>query len=221
MYTEQIKRIKNKLNQLETLDQDLEVFGADTHEYTLNPILTTKAVVEFEKQHQVSLPKDYVAFITQIGNGGVGPFYGLQTLADASIDETAALMGQADATSLLNKVFPHTTSWNPVDKLEAIDNKIEQAFNEGNSDLEEELYHQRLEIIGEPEHDYGRLNLCDYGCGITIFLVVNGPQQGIMWTDDRINDGGLYPSIELENEKELSFLDWYEMWLDNSIADFE
>ncbi|MGL5277419.1 SMI1/KNR4 family protein [Myroides sp.] len=221
MYTEQIKRIKDKISQLEDLDQDLEVFGADTHEYTLNPILGEKEVSKFEQEHKVTLPKDYVAFITQIGNGGVGPFYGLQTLAEASINEEEMLVMGNSTSALLQKPFPHTTAWNPLEQLGALDDKIADAYDKGEEELEEELYEERLEIIGGEEHDYGRLNLCDYGCGITLFLVVTGEQKGIMWTDDRMNDGGLYPSIELENTANLSFLDWYELWLDNSIAEFE
>ncbi|MDM1351118.1 SMI1/KNR4 family protein [Myroides marinus] len=221
MYTEQIKRIKDKISQLEDLDQDLEVFGADTHEYTLNPILGEKEVSKFEQEHKVTLPKDYVAFITQIGNGGVGPFYGLQTLAEASINEEEMLVMGNSTSALLQKPFPHTIAWNPLEQLGALDDKIADAYDKGDEELEEELYEERLEIIGGEEHDYGRLNLCDYGCGITLFLVVTGEQKGIMWTDDRMNDGGLYPSIELENTANLSFLDWYELWLDNSIAEFE
>lgn len=221
MYTEQIKRIKDKISQLEDLDQDLEVFGADTHEYTLNPVLGEKEVSKFEQEHKVTLPKDYVAFITQIGNGGVGPFYGLQTLAEASINEEEMLVMGNSTSALLQKPFPHTTTWNPLEQLGALDDKIADAYDKGDEELEEELYEERLEIIGGEEHDYGRLNLCDYGCGITLFLVVTGEQKGIMWTDDRMNDGGLYPSIELENTASLSFLDWYELWLDNSIAEFE
>lgn len=221
MYTEQIKRIKDKISQLEDLDQDLEVFGADTHEYILNPVLDEKEVSKFEQEHKVTLPKDYVAFITQIGNGGVGPFYGLQTLAEASINEEEMLVMGNSTSALLQKPFPHTTTWNPLEQLGALDDKIADAYDKGDEELEEELYEERLEIIGGEEHDYGRLNLCDYGCGITLFLVVTGEQKGIMWTDDRMNDGGLYPSIELENTANLSFLDWYELWLDNSIAEFE
>lgn len=108
MYTEQIKRIKEKISQLDKLDQDLEVFGADTHEYILNPVLSEKEVTQFEKEHQISLPKDYVAFITQVGNGGVGPFYGLQTLAEASVNEEVMMITGEDTSSLLQKAFPHT-----------------------------------------------------------------------------------------------------------------
>jgi len=221
MYTEQIKRIKDKISQLEDLDQDLEVFGADAHEYILNPVLDEKEVSKFEQEHKVTLPKDYVAYITQIGNGGVGPFYGLQTLVEASINEEEMLVMGNSTSVLLQNPFPHTAAWNPLEQLGALDDKIADAYDKGDEELEEELYEERLEIIGGEEHDYGRLNLCDYGCGITLFLVVTGEQKGIMWTDDRMNDGGLYPSIELENTANLSFLDWYELWLDNSIAEFE
>ena len=221
MYTEQIKRIQKKISQLTDFDQDLEVFGADTHEYTLTPVLTSKEVAQFEKEHKVTLPLDYVAFITQVANGGVGPFYGLQPLSEACINEEEMMITGKSTSTSLQKDFPHTALWNPIEELEAIDNKITIANEKKDHDLEEELYEERLTIIAGEEHDYGRLNLCDYGCGITLFLVVTGQQKGIMWTDDRINDGGLYPSIELENDSPLSFLDWYELWLDSSLAEFK
>lgn len=40
-----------------------------------------------------------------------------------------------------------------------------------------------------------------------------------MWTDNRVNDGGIYPSVELENIGKISFLSWYELWLDNTIKE--
>lgn len=218
MYTEQIHRIKEKVNQLKSLDQDLEIFGADTHEYILNPTVSIEDVTQFEKENKVTLPKDYLAFITEVGNGGMGPFYGLQALTEASVNEEELMITGKSTTSLLQKPFPHSSLWNPLAELESLDAKIENAS--GDDELEEQLYEKRLALISGEEHDYGRLNLCDFGCGITIFLVVAGNQKGFMWTDDRINDGGLYPSIELENINSLTFLDWYELWLDNSISEF-
>ncbi|WP_286375979.1 hypothetical protein [Acinetobacter sp. R933-2] len=38
-----------------------------------------------------------------------------------------------------------------------------------------------------------------------------------MWTDDRANDGGIYPSQELGNRERITFLNWYERWLDQSL----
>ncbi|GEP90576.1 hypothetical protein SAMN05660909_02938 [Chitinophaga terrae (ex Kim and Jung 2007)] len=44
-------------------------------------------------------------------------------------------------------------------------------------------------------------------------------RHGYIWSDDRGNDAGIYPSLELGNEKKLSFLDWYEYWLDSSLSE--
>jgi len=57
----------------------------------------------------------------------------------------------------------------------------------------------------------GTLVLCHEGCGILHLLVVAGPSRGQMWVDNRCNDQGLYPLG-------VTFLDWYERWLDNTLA---
>lgn len=48
-------------------------FGADTHHYQLNAALARANVAAFERAHSVDLPDDYVAFLTELGNGGAGP----------------------------------------------------------------------------------------------------------------------------------------------------
>ena len=50
---------------------------------------------------------------------------------------------------------------------------------------------------------------------------MNGQEKGNMWTDDRTNDAGLYPTIELGNKGKITFLDWYELWLDNSLEEIQ
>jgi hypothetical protein len=52
-------------------------------------------------------------------------------------------------------------------------------------------------------------------------LVVNGQEYGNIWTDDRGSDGGIYPSMELGNKEKINFLDWYELWLDNSLEEIK
>jgi hypothetical protein len=101
--------------------------------------------------------------------------------------------------------------------LAELDAKIEAAFEAGDEELEEQLFNQKWELIGGEEHDYGRLYTADFGCGVMISLVVNGSEKGYMWTDDRTNDAGLYPSTELGNKEKLTFLDWYELWLEQSL----
>ena len=37
----------------------------------------------FEEKHNLLLPEEYKFFLTQIGNGGAGPYYGLYSLDEA------------------------------------------------------------------------------------------------------------------------------------------
>jgi hypothetical protein len=106
---EQLKRIKDKLKELQQLDFGFKLFGADTHKYILNPALTIEEVKKFEADNKVELPVEY---LTTIGNGGAGPFYGVHTLEESSInffDNTEKLNHKYFD---LSKPFPHTESWN-------------------------------------------------------------------------------------------------------------
>lgn len=215
---EQIERIKNKIDLLRVNDSKRKVFGAETHKYLFNPVLKLEKIRKFEIEYAVKLPIEYVIFLTKIGNGGAGPFYGIKTLNEsrfAFFDNSRKANHQYFD---LSKAFPHTEKWNVETELEELYQKIEEASEAGNDELEEQLSEQKWELIGGAEHDYGRLNITDYGCGIKISLIVNGHEKGNMWIDDRTHDGGIYPTTELGNKGKIGFLDWYELWLDNSLG---
>jgi hypothetical protein len=69
----QLERIKSKLEQLKHLGKELKLFGASSHEYTLNPTLTLEQIKVFEVIHKVDLPEEYVAFLTQLGDAVQAP----------------------------------------------------------------------------------------------------------------------------------------------------
>lgn len=77
--------IENILNNAKSVDKDLEVFGAGKHKYQLNPVTTLEKVHEFEKKYGLTLPEAYVTFLTEIGNGGAGPDYGLYSLEQVEV----------------------------------------------------------------------------------------------------------------------------------------
>ena len=60
----------------------------------------------FEKYFRIKLPIDYKNFLTQIGNGGSGPAYGLLPLADWDIEL------EIDDNNFLATDFPHIQKWN-------------------------------------------------------------------------------------------------------------
>lgn len=200
---EQLKRIQSKIEQLRQLDKNLTLFGSNRHKYNLNPKLSEDTLLNFEKTHNITLPEDYKEFLTKIGNGGVGPAYGLETFENGLFDD----LDYKRPNSLLNpsKPFPHTKPWNE----EFVSTVNEEEENE-------EEYERQYSEFSKNLMD-GVLAISNFGCGISLNLVVNGEEYGNIWTDDRGNDGGIYPSNELGNKDRITFLNWYELWLDNSL----
>ena len=76
--------IAQLIRELRAADPKRRVFGADSHHYKLRPTLNEATLRAFEAQHNLSLPADYRAFLSEVGDGEVGPFYGLETLQDAA-----------------------------------------------------------------------------------------------------------------------------------------
>src|SRR5437764_10506 len=97
------------LGELDRRDRHRRVFGSGSHQYKLNPPLAVSVIEAFEKRYDVSLPGDYRSFITEIGNGGAGPCYGVLPFGKDDDDrdwEGGGLVGEP------SKPFPHTTAWN-------------------------------------------------------------------------------------------------------------
>lgn len=196
----QATRIGEKLEKLKDIDREFHAFGAAKHRYRLDKPLTEVEIAQFENEHSVALPPEYRVFLAAVGSGGAGPFYGLETLADS-------LYGDLDYKSEDYKVdlsapFPHTDYWN----LDRDDYASDAEF--------EEIYYDK-------QHSRGVLRLANFGCGVSVNLVVKGEDYGKMWLDDRCNDNGIYYALKggvLENGK-ITFLDWYEEWLNDELAE--
>ncbi len=206
---EQIERIKVKLEQLKKLDRNLTLFGSQKHKYKLNATVSLDTINQFESTYKIKLPNEYVHFLINIGNGGAGPFYGLEPLENVLFAD----LDYKRADLLLNPTIPflHTEPWN----LEF----LSTADEEENEDEYEKQRQEFKEIYFDKEQMNGVIAICNYGCAISINLVVNGHEYGNIWTDDRASDNGIYPSYELGNNDKTTFLNWYELWLDNSLAE--
>ncbi|MFP9116827.1 SMI1/KNR4 family protein [Flavobacterium sp. RNTU_13] len=202
----QLNHIKNKLDLLRNKDRQLKIFGANRHKYTLNKCLNLKKIMAFENENKCILPQGYKLFLIHIGNGGAGPNYGLEPLENSLFDDLDYKRGE-----LLNpgRPFPYENNWNlsfrPKHSIEEND----------------ELYYEELEefenLYFNPEHINGSIRISNLGCGTYENLVVSGSEKGNIWVDCRASDGGIYPN--LKNNQRINFLDWYELWLDKSLAE--
>jgi hypothetical protein len=205
---EQLEKIKNKLELLRKLDKRCSLFGSSTHRYQLNPPLSIENVRRFELEQSITLPTDYVKFFTIIGNGGAGPFYGLEPIENSLFDD----LDYKRPDSLLNpaKPFLHSKPWN-LDFEPTVDEEENEEEYQIQFDQFQEKYYDREQMNGV-------IAICNYGCAVNLHLVVNGQEYGHIWTDDRGSNNGIYPSHELGNKEKITFLNWYELWLDNSLS---
>ena len=69
--------VSRTLSLLREYDPEFEIFGAGKHRYRLLPTAAEADVAAFEALIGVALPADYRTFITQLGDGGAGPYYGV------------------------------------------------------------------------------------------------------------------------------------------------
>lgn len=197
-----IEMLLEKFLELKNLDKGLDIFGASNHKYILNEKLREEEIIAFESKYSIGLPKEYRDFLKHVGNGGAGPYYGLQTLADSLYAD----LDYKRPGELVDPTvpFPFSEPWNMKFDGASEDEEAYEIFSA-------EYFSERWET--------GILRICNYGCGVSLNLVVNGPEKGNIWVDDRGNDGGIYPDPFFEQTGKTSFIEWYMMWLDNSLSE--
>ena len=202
---EQLLRIQQKLAQAKAADKNLEVFGADAHQYHLNPPVSEAEVLAFEKKYGVSLPEDYRAFVQTIGDAKAkksdfiaGPYFGLYAFG-TSVD---SLLYEKIETYLKApcNLSPDMTQ----EEWETLSDPL--LFSEEEEEEDEDKYFaERAKVFG------GLLPLGTQGCTYEHALVLNGKYAGRVVNVD----------LDLAQPKfafEANFLDWYERYLDEVIS---
>ena len=182
------------------------IFGALGHALALNPVASEADLARFEEEHAVVLPDDYRWFLASVGNGGAGPYYGLNPLGmmDGMRGEPEPWSG--DVVGELARPFPHSEAWNDLTGLP----------DESGIEEDEERYEAELNRFEErywgAERIEGALPICHLGCALRILLVVTGPERGRVWLDKRADYEGLSPLASADGGR-LTFLEWYDEWL--------
>lgn len=199
--TEQLQRISQKLTVLKAADTHLRLFGASTHLYRLSSPVPEEELQHFEALHNITLPTEYRSFLMEIGECGAGPYYGLLSLS-------STLYNDIDRGSVLidpSKEFTFTEAWNS--DYEPIADEEEN----------HKLYKAWEQDYFDPKWASGMLRISNFGCGVSINIVVNGAEHGNIWVDDRCNDGGIYPDPHFGKQGRITFTNWYEAWLDEAL----
>ncbi len=166
------------VNRARELDTEYRQFGAEQHRYEFNPVIPLSKVRDFEKRHQIRLPQGYVDFLTQVGNGGAGPDYGIYSLEQAEFE------GYYDHK---NSFCHYTETKNQSDYYNlpySIENKMPMV----NSQLSDERWNKwytELNRLEENEYNEkykqaynGLLQIINSGCCTGYMLVCHGDISG-------------------------------------------
>ena len=187
--------LKQDIEMLKRKDRHLRIFGAASHNYKLNPTLSESHLLTFEEKHKITLPDDYRLFLKEVGNGGVGPYYGMFPLEN--FYQSRFYDGSDEnciGNDFLQTPFPYSKN-NPF------------VENEMDDDLTDEVYAQ--EFI---KNLNGTITLAHQGCGYFDMLIVSGEDKGKVWIDARVSDYGMNCIFD-------SFTEWYFHWLNASIKE--
>jgi hypothetical protein len=153
--------------------------------------LRDKQLAKFEARHKLRLPDDFRAFLSSIGNGGIGPFHGLWPLgwvidAGALISWEKVVAGKApddEARAVAHLIgrphrpFPHTRRWNyPL-----------RTFNRA-EDAGSGAWQKLMRSYFARAHLDDTIPLCDAGCGNWHCELVSGANGRIAFLDAEYED---------------------------------
>ena len=75
-----VDQASNIVSRLAELDRMLVTFGSSKHKYTFRDRVTLSRIESFDSKYSLSLPEDYRSYLVELGNGGPGPYYGIEPL---------------------------------------------------------------------------------------------------------------------------------------------
>lgn len=193
-----LDNIREKIDRLSKLDDQRDVFGANKHRYELNECITRSALSVIEDEYRISLPDDYRAFLSELGNGGVGPSFGLYRI-EQSIDRLCRRQAFERKRGLPISGLQSESPFTDEDARNIIQRR-----------LDGDTYY----AIKRKGTRNGALEISHRGAAAD-FLIINGSQRGKMWCLDE-NLGNWCPSVvELSR---CDFLSWYEVWLEHWLS---
>lgn len=203
---QRIETLRNALARLKARDPELKIWGAADdlffnypgHHHELLPVATEQEVSDTEQLLDIQLPEQYRAFITMLGNGGIGPAWGLYPLVTTFPSDEFL----AEYPDFCSMEFPFNEENVPIilDRIKA-NPDFKVALDDGG--------------FG------GYIKLNTYGHDMSAILVVSGEQYGKVWImEDNIS---IVPLLKNVNGEMVigDFFDWYDEWITDSNAELD
>lgn len=188
------------LDQAHRIDPGCELFGASRHRYQLNPPANLSFVRRVEERYNFSLPEDYFYFITEIGDGGAGPDYGIYPFShfmDRGESPGVDKFREALRCSLAKPFTPWQMQADQVEEY-AI---VTREYYEKNP--EKYFIYEKSDENALCDKD-GFLKLGTHGCQWDFGIITSGEWRGQVFDTDNEGAYGLVAN---------SFEEFYQNWL--------
>lgn len=201
------EEIEQILERASRVDKKYELFGASTHKYKLNPPINASFVRSIEEKYGFTFPEDYFQFITEVGDGGAGPDYGIQPFTDflqEGKDSYSKRYWEEYHYSLAKPFVPRPMEAHEVEEF-AIATKEAYERNPDNYLICEEDFETRF-----CDTD-GYFTLGTHGCQWDFGMIISGERRGQIFDTDNEGAYGFLAN---------SFTEFYQRWLDR-LADTE
>ncbi|MDR1394544.1 MAG: hypothetical protein LBK52_00020, partial [Deltaproteobacteria bacterium] len=202
---DRIHLILSKLFRLKSADRNFLVKGAEVHRYEQQPPYSDEHVSKFEEESMIVLPEEFRSFLTTAFSSGPGPFQGLMPVRDCDGHRTYPLLKfpyTKEAPFLLAEILKimEAAQKSPISQTEA-------------DQLKTELLQAAIRKALR-----GVIFLASEGSGRYTILIVNGQEFGHVWYLELENNFRAVPLYHPETGRPLTFLDWYELWLDAALS---
>lgn len=224
--------IKEKLNALQQTDKNRYIFGSSQHNYKSFPISISE-IEDFERKHKFQIPEQYRAFLVEVGYGA-GPYYGIWSLKDT--DKELSIMIEDYKKEENVVVNPANDFPFKREDIEFLKNSFSKSFP----------YEDRRNTYPIE----GNITILHQGCQGYGTLVTKGEFAGTVWdlyceggydgywkparppvclqasnNEKRIEKYELkhFPvrDTNIDFYEPITFLEWYENWLDDSLLAFK
>lgn len=184
----EILAVKELIEKLRDTDTKFRVFAADSHRYHIGPKLSATEVLDFEKNHNITLPEDYRLYLDLVGNGSGRP----------------------------PRPHPYTSGWVRVIAGAGPGYGIYPLSKTVNGDRVSQPFpfEEKVDVPYEPPYDTweenipGALEVCTSGWLTHTHLIVNGPKYGTIW------EGYNYDHFTPTN---LTFIQWMRNWAEKEL----
>lgn len=195
------EEIEKILAGAKSVDKKYELFGASTHKYRLNLPIEASFVRSIEEKYGFTLPEDYFHFITEVGDGGAGPDYGIQPFTDflqEGRDTYSKRYWEEYRYSLAKPFVPRPMKAQEVEEFAIATKEAYENYPDHYFICEEESETEFCDTKGY-------FTLGTHGCQWDFGLVITGEKRGQVFDTDNEGAYGFVAN---------SFMEFYQRWLD-------